>query len=93
MVDEPPIFCNRCARLLHPGRGDFYVIHIEAVADPSPPEVTEADLQRDPSAEIARLLDQMRDLSEQELMDQVYRRLILYLCRPCYETWIENPTG
>jgi len=93
MLDESPIFCNRCARELHPGRGNFYVIRIEAVADPSPPEFTEEDLQRNAGAEIARLIEQMRDLSEQELMDQVYRRLILYLCRPCYEHWIENPTG
>jgi hypothetical protein len=26
-------------------------------------------------------------------MDQVYRRLVLYLCAPCYRVWIENPTG
>ena len=30
--------------------------------------------------------------SEQELMDQVYRRLVMLLCRPCYESWIEDPT-
>jgi len=26
-------------------------------------------------------------------MDQVYRRLVLYLCGPCYREWIEKPTG
>jgi hypothetical protein len=51
------------------------------------------DLNRDTRAEIARLIEQMRDLSERELMDQVYRRLVLYLCGPCYRQWIENPVG
>ena len=35
----------------------------------------------------------MRDLSEQELIDQVYRRLTIHLCEPCYRQWIENPAG
>jgi hypothetical protein len=91
MSDVRP-FCHRCGLELTPGRGDFYVVRIEAVADPSPPDVAEfAALDMD--AEIQRLLEQMRDMTEQELMDQVYRRLILYLCGRCYRTWIENPTG
>ncbi len=93
MAKEVPLFCARCARPLFPGRGDFYVVRIEAMADPSPPVFDDEDLQRDPSNEISRLLEEMKDLSEQELMDQVYRRLVLHLCRPCYERWIENPTG
>ena len=34
-----------------------------------------------------------RDLSEQDLLDQVYRRVTVYLCLRCYNVWIENPTG
>jgi hypothetical protein len=36
------------------------------------------------------MIEQMRGLSEQELLDQVYRRLIVYLCGPCYRRWIED---
>ncbi len=61
------------------------------MADPTPPSFSAEDLERDPRAEIQRLIDQMRDLSEQELMDQVYRRLVLHLCGPCYRRWIEDP--
>jgi hypothetical protein len=35
----------------------------------------------------------MAGVSEQEALDQVYRRLVLYLCGPCYRVWIEDPTG
>ena len=76
-----------------PGKGDFYVVRIEAVADPTPPAFSEEDMQHDPRAEIERLIEQMRNVSKQELLDQVYRRLVVYLCGPCYRQWIENPVG
>jgi hypothetical protein len=89
---EPfPLSCARCNAVLTAGKGDFYVVRIEAVADPTPPEFSEDDLKHDPKAEIQRLIEQMRGLSEQELMDQVYRTLLLYLCAPCYRRWIEDP--
>jgi hypothetical protein len=67
------------------------VVRIEAFADPSPPEFSDDDLEHDPRLEIERLIDQLREFSEQELLDQVYRRLILHLCGPCYRRWIEDP--
>jgi len=91
--DELPLSCDRCAAALTPGQGSFYVVRIEAFADPSPPSFSPDDLMRDAQAEIQRLVDEMEDLSPQEAMDQVYRRLVLYLCGPCYRLWIENPTG
>ena len=91
--EETPVICHRCALALKPGESEFYVVNIEAFADPTPPVLSDEDFQRDHRKEIARLLDQLRGLSEQELMDQVYRRLSLYLCGPCYRDWIENPTG
>ena len=88
---EDRLSCARCSAELRPGKGDFYVVHIEAVADPSPPCFSEDDCNRDPRAEIERLIEQMGDLSERELLDQVYRRLVVYLCGPCYRQWIEDP--
>lgn len=89
--DETPPLCARCGAELTPGTGDFYVVRIEALADPTPPNFTEEDLKQDHRAEIERLIEQMRDLSSQEAMDQVYRKLILHLCGPCYRQWIEDP--
>lgn len=89
--DSTSLLCARCGAELTPGKGNFYVVRIEALADPSPPNFSEDDLTRDPKAEIERLIEQMRELSERELLDQVYRRLVLYLCGPCYRQWIEEP--
>jgi hypothetical protein len=90
-ADQPPLLCARCGAELAPGKGNFYVVQIEALADPSPPSFSDEDLQHDPRAEIERLIEQMRNSSERELLDQVYRRLVLYLCGPCYRQWIEDP--
>ena len=46
---------------------------------------------QDHKAEIERLIDQMREFSERELLDQIYRQLILYLCGSCCRQWIEEP--
>jgi hypothetical protein len=90
---DSPVFCDRCMLRLHPGRGDMYVVRIEAVADPSPPEFDDQDLQRDHRLEFAQLVAELESISSREAMDQVYRRLTIFLCGPCYRQWIENPTG
>lgn len=88
-----PVFCARCAAELHPGTGNFYQVTIEAVADPTPPAITAEDLAADVRREIEQILVRLEGVSAQEALDQVYRRLIIYLCNPCYRQWIENPTG
>ena len=91
---ETNLICHRCGAVLTPGRGDFYVVRLEAFADPTPPEITAEELAGiDPGQEIDRLIEQMRGMSEQELMDHVYRRLTIHLCGPCYRKWIEDPAG
>jgi len=90
---DSPIFCRRCAAELTPGKGDFYVVRILAVADPYPPHFDEEDLHRDIEAEVDGLLAEMSDMDEQELTDQVFRRLTIHLCSKCYADWIEDPTG
>ncbi len=88
-----PLICARCATPVTPGQGDAYLVRIEALADPTPPSFTEEDLHRDAHREVARLIEQMRHLSEQELIDQVYRRMIFWLCGPCFRCWIKAPVG
>jgi len=88
------LFCHRCGRQLHPGEGDWYVVRIEALADPSPPNLSVDDIEeRDLNAEFARLFEQMDRMSERELLEQVHRRMTIHLCAPCYRQWIENPAG
>ena len=68
-------------------------MRIEAVADPVPPLFTEEDFAIDVDQEFKRLVEQIRDFTAQQAMDQVYLRVTLYLCLSCYNRWIENPTG
>ena len=91
--DAVSLFCARCAIELQPGSGHFYRVTIEAVADPTPPVVSAEELEADLRQKIKQLLTELEAVSTQEALDQVYRRLILYLCGPCYRQWIENPTG
>jgi len=85
--------CRRCGTRVHPGRGDGYLVRIQALADPAPPVFTAEDLRRDPRQEIARLVETLQDLSPQEALDQVYRQMVFWLCGRCYHQWIENPVG
>ncbi len=90
---SPPLECARCLRALQPGTGDVYLVNILAVADPFPPIFSPEDLRRDPRDEINRLLHELRYLSADEALEQVYRRKTFYLCSACYRAWIEQPTG
>ena len=92
-IEAPGVVCHRCSCLLAPGEGSFYVVRIEAFADPTPPRVFTDEPIGDITTEVNELLARARELSEQELMDQVYRRLTLLLCTACYQSWIENPAG
>jgi len=92
-ADDVHLFCLRCGAELIPGRGDFWIVRILAVADPTPPEIADDDLQADLDSQIQKLLEEMNDMSERELTEQVFRRLTLHLCGRCYAAWIENPVG
>ena len=88
--DQSTDSCLRCGRELHLGCDSCYLIKVEAMADASPPILfTDKPIRQ----QIESLIAQMKDLSTQEAMDQVYRRLSFYLCGQCYRRWIENPVG
>jgi hypothetical protein len=91
--DPSSLWCDRCAKPIHPGRGDYYLVRIDAVADPAPPVIAAEDLAIDFDQEFKRLVAETEELSAQEAMDQVHRRVVLYLCVSCYNQWIENPAG
>jgi hypothetical protein len=87
------VLCNRCLKELTPGGGEFFVVRVEAVADPTPPVIGPEDLDRDVGREINDLFGRLAGLSEQEANDQVYRKLIFHLCNVCFREWIEDPCG
>ena len=87
------IFCHRCGQQLTPGDGNFYVARIEAVADPTPPPFGPDSDSEDFNRRFGELMEEISRYSEGELMDQVYRRMTIHLCRLCYQNWIEDPTA
>jgi hypothetical protein len=87
------LICDRCGQELHPGTGDFFQVNILAIADPSPPVVSGDEKPAELRRKIEKLLAEMQGVSAQEAMDQVYRRVTIYLCNACYHPWIENPAG
>lgn len=93
MSDDAPLLCSRCLKSLATGRGEFFVVTIEAVADPTPPQIDEYDLSRDARQEWRDIIAALHDVSAQEALDQVYRRVVIHLCNACYGDWIENPAG
>jgi hypothetical protein len=62
-----PLFCDRCSTELTSGKGNFYVVKIEAIADPSPPMIDEKDLRQDLRRDIEQLIEEMSDLSKQRI--------------------------
>jgi len=88
-----PLFCQRCSVELTPGRGDYYVVKVEAFAEAGPVVITDEDLAKDHGKEMGEILEKMEGMSGREAMDSVYRRLSFYLCRACYRAWIERPAG
>jgi hypothetical protein len=91
MSDDEPLLCSRCLKTLQPGRGEFFVVRIDAVTDPAPPEISDDDLRRDTRRDWREILAALSDVSSQEALDQVYRRVVIHLCNACFRVWIENP--
>jgi hypothetical protein len=87
------MLCARCLIELEPGTGSFYEVRIEAVCDPTPPQLDETL----DTAEIRRQLEEtlaaLQELSAQEALDEVRRSLTIHLCRECFSEWIEDPAG
>ena len=85
------MLCARCLIELQPGTGSFYEVRIEAVCDPKPPELDDSLSAEDIRQQILATLDQLRDVSAQEALDEVRRALTICLCRTCFDSWIEDP--
>ena len=75
---SPTSFVPRCLKLLEPGRGDFFVVKIDAVADPTPPVIEPGDLRRDLRRDWREIVAALQETSTQEALDQVYRRVVRF---------------
>jgi len=85
--------CDGCGRWLADDDPARYIVRIEAFAAAPPLRITKADLERDHRAEIRRLIDELSQVSPDEVEDQVYRCFRFDLCSECYRSYIRNPLG
>lgn len=73
---------------------ESYLVRIDVFADPTMPPVTTEELaEMDFDNTLAELLEQMKQMSAEELQDQVHRRFEYRLCRPCQVRFLVNPLG
>ena len=84
-----PLHCDSCRREIEVGSG--YCVKMEVFADgQTPPLHTDS---AGGESEIAELLEQMREMSAEELQDGVYRAFEFRLCPACHREFLCNPLG
>lgn len=83
--------CDACGVALLVDSDVRYEVKIEVKAAYDPMELMPEDLAKDHAAEIARILERMKDVTEQEAMDQVYRVFKFDLCPPCQKRYLKKP--
>jgi hypothetical protein len=89
---SPRIICDICGTRIPPHA--HYIVKMEIYADPSIPPIDTEELEEsDPAAKMNDLIDQMKNMSADELMDQVHRHFEFRLCRPCHARFLANPLG
>lgn len=82
--------CAACHRSVL--KTESYIVRIEVLADPGTPAI-DTDTEPDASATIADLLEQMKQMTAEELQDQVYRKFEYRLCGHCHKLLLSNPLG
>lgn len=82
--------CDRCGQPLEP-KSLRYIARIQVYAAYDPLEITFEDLTRDYSAEMHRIMEECRDLTEEKLMRDVYVDFTFDLCPGCQKQYIQNP--
>ena len=73
---------------------DSYVVQIDVFAEPSMKPVTGEELAAIDFDDIyAKLMQQMKHMTADDLQDDVHRRFEYRLCRPCQRRFLANPLG
>ncbi len=92
MAAHTRVICDRCGRAVP--RHAHYRVRIDVVADPSPPELTQEDLnETDFDWSVAQLLEEMKHATADELEDSVARSFEFRICRSCQLRLIRDPLG
>ena len=85
-------FCSRCNKSLALGRGGFFEVSMQSVADPYSP-VMDAEELEIIQQKLRDLLEKMNATSSVEAMEGVAEHRVFQLCNPCYQGLIHFVDG
>lgn len=83
--------CDLCGQELLQDRGLRYEVRIEVQVAYDPLNLTEDDMSRDLQGEIAKVLQQLENVSLAEAQNQVYRKFEFDLCPECQRGFVQDP--
>jgi hypothetical protein len=84
--------CDLCGTAMAPH--EHYIVRIDVTADPSMPALSSAELAATHfDSEMAKLMKQMKNMTAQELADQVHAGFDFKICRKCQPKFLVNPLG
>lgn len=82
--------CDRCGSPIEPN-ALRYIARIQVYAAYDPLEITFEDLARDYTDEMRKILEQCANMTEEELMRDVYVEFTYDLCPACQKQYIRDP--
>lgn len=82
--------CDLCGQTLLSSSEVRFEMKIEIKAAYDPLNLSEEDLAKDVSAQIAQVLRQLEGLSQEEAQDQVYRAFQYDLCAICQRRLVHD---
>jgi len=83
--------CDLCGHELLGKTEVRYEVKIEVKAAYDPLNFTENDLAQNARAEIAKLIQQLEGISEEEAQNEVYRQFEFDLCGVCQRRYVREP--
>jgi hypothetical protein len=85
--------CDMCKRDLDPQQDLRYVLKMEVYAAFDPVAADEDDDDRDHLQEIQDILERLEEADDDQIGDDVYRRMRFDLCPACRRKFVHNPLG
>lgn len=86
----PIRMCDRCGQPLDES-APRYIAKIQVYAAYDTLGVSFDDVTRDHTDEIRKIVEQCKDMTEEELMRDVFVEFQFDLCRPCQRAYIMEP--
>lgn len=85
--------CDKCGRMMTANDPQRFILKMEVYAAAAPLEFSRQDLEPDHTAEIDRLVEQLKQADPDEVENQTYRAFRFDLCRDCHRQLLSRPLG